>query len=157
MILFQSFLTSQSSDFSRNFKGFFACSALFNFQDTSWQLFALQLLHYITFRTFCQVNNLWTRSDSFELISTRPYLSPTIRWPLTRPVVWQLIHSITFQAFCQVNNLWMNLNSRSSFYSFFTCLSLSCDSFIIISHLFTLVKLNIFRVLSSNLANLYKQ
>ena len=45
---------------SWNFKGFFACSALFNFQDTFEAGFVLQLLYYITFRSFCQVNILWT-------------------------------------------------------------------------------------------------
>ena len=45
---------------SWNLKGFFACSALFNFQDTFEAAFVLQLLYYITFRSFCQVNILWT-------------------------------------------------------------------------------------------------
>ena len=45
---------------SWNLKGFFACSALFNFQDTFEAAFMLQLLYYITFRSFCQVNILWT-------------------------------------------------------------------------------------------------
>ena len=49
---------------SWNLKGFFACSALFNFQDTLEATFALQLLHYITSQDFCQVNNLWTHSQT---------------------------------------------------------------------------------------------
>ena len=48
---------------SWNFKGFFACSALFNFQDTFEAAFVLQLLYYITFRSFCQVNILWTEAQ----------------------------------------------------------------------------------------------
>ncbi|ERJ97194.1 hypothetical protein RUMCAL_00424 [Ruminococcus callidus ATCC 27760] len=39
-------------------QGLFACSALFNFQDTFEAAFVLQLLYYITFRSFCQVNIL---------------------------------------------------------------------------------------------------
>ena len=49
---------------SWNLKGFFACSALFNFQDTFEAAFVLQLLYYITFRSFCQVNILWTEVQS---------------------------------------------------------------------------------------------
>ena len=37
-VIFSSFLTSQDSESLRNFKGFFACSALFNFQDTRFRL-----------------------------------------------------------------------------------------------------------------------
>ena len=48
---------------SWNLKGFFACSALFNFQDTFEAAFVLQLLYYITFRSFCQVNILWTEAQ----------------------------------------------------------------------------------------------
>ena len=51
---------------SWNLKGFFACSALFNFQDTFEAAFVLQLLYYITFRSFCQVNILWTEVRMFS-------------------------------------------------------------------------------------------
>ena len=44
---------------SWNLKGFFACSALFNFQDTFEAAFVLQLLYYIILSNFCQVNFLW--------------------------------------------------------------------------------------------------
>ena len=43
--VFSDFLKFQSLGISR---AFFACSALFNFQDTLEATFALQLLHYIT-------------------------------------------------------------------------------------------------------------
>ena len=86
---------------SWNLKGFFACSALFNFQDTFEAAFVLQLLYYITFRSFCQVNILWTevRMFSFFFASRRD----------------QLFYFITFCRFCQVNILWTEVHSIFSF------------------------------------------
>ena len=60
----------------------------------------------------------------------------------------QPIHSTTLQTFCQVNFFWTtpsaNCRSPDPFHSFpcplFSQLSLSCDSFIIISHFFCCVK-----------------
>ena len=57
------------SDFSKfqiplEFQGLFACSALFNFQDTFPRSPLLQLLYSITSAPICQVNNLWTLSGS---------------------------------------------------------------------------------------------
>ena len=86
---------------SWNLKGFFACSALFNFQDTFEAAFVLQLLYYITFRSFCQVNILWTEVQmlSFLFASRRD----------------QLFYFITFCRFCQVNILWTEVHSIFSF------------------------------------------
>ena len=81
---------------SWNLKGFFACSALFNFQDTFEAAFVLQLLYYITFRSFCQVNILWTEVHSI-------FSFPFPRQPVQNSYP---IHSTTLQTFCQVNFSW---------------------------------------------------
>ena len=97
-----------------------------------------QLFYFITFCRFCQVNILWTEVHSI-------FSFPFPRQPVQNS---QPIHSTTLQAFCQVNFSWTtptaNCRSPDPFHSFpcplFSQLSLSCDSFIIISHFFYRVK-----------------
>ena len=102
---------------SWNLKGFFACSALFNFQDTFEAAFVLQLLYYITFRSFCQVNILWTEVQmlSFLFASRRD----------------QLFYFITFCRFCQVNILWTEVHSTFSFPFSLNSLSKTVSLFIL--------------------------
>ena len=87
----------------------------------------LQLLYYITFRSFCQVNILWTEvqpvffpfllavtsfsilSHSVDFVKKTFYELKFIPYSLfpRQPVQnSQPIHSTTLQAFCQVNFSW---------------------------------------------------
>ena len=157
---------------SWNLKGFFACSALFNFQDTFEAAFALQLLYYITFRSFCQVNILWTEVQpvffSLRFSPWPAFLFYHILSILSSKhfMNWSSFHIFfsfsstacpkqSAYSFYHTSNvlsseLFLNNFNRSSVdlpirftvsaIHKFPCLSLSCDSFIIISHFFCYVK-----------------
>ena len=65
-VIFSSFLTSQDSESLRNFKGFFACSALFNFQDTVLDItFSLPHFRAATFILY----------HTFELLSSELFVN----------------------------------------------------------------------------------
>ena len=127
---------------SWNLKGFFACSALFNFQDTFEAAFVLQLLyhiqkflsskHFVNWSSTCFLFIPSRRDQLFYFITFCRFCQVNILWtevhsifsfPFPRQPVQnsQPIHSTTLQTFCQVNFSWTtptaNCRSPDPFHS----------------------------------------
>ena len=90
------------------------------------QFFALQLLHYITFRSFCQVNILWTEvQPAFSFHSFLP-------WPAF--LFYHILSILSSKQF-------MNSSSSTVFFSSTACPKQSAYSFY---HTFTVLSSELF-------------